>query len=186
MKRLLIVVDYQRDFVDGSLGFPEAVALDERIASKIDAYHSADDIVAFTFDSHTNHYRASQEGKYLPIAHCVIGTPGWDLYGKTAEARLERDLAFKKNTFGSNQLFSYLSTTDRASQEEGMNPFVSIELVGVATNICVIANAVIAKTACPEVPIIIDASCTAAPDAQLYNKTLDVCDGLQIKVEHRA
>lgn len=186
MKRLLIVVDYQKDFVGGSLGFPEAELLDERIAAKIDAYHREGDVVAFTLDTHTKQYLETQEGKNLPIPHCIDGTPGWELYGKTADARIDRDLLFRKTTFGSSTLFEHLNRAQHAAAEVGVQPFSSIELVGLVSNICVVSNAVIAKTACPDVPVIVDAACTASNDSKLNEKTLDVLEGLQVRVINRS
>lgn len=185
MKRLLIVVDYQHDFVDGSLGFPGAEELDERIAAKIDEYHANADVVAFTMDTHSAQYLQTQEGQSLPVPHCLDGTPGWHLYGKTAEAFLDRDLMFKKPSFGSAKLFEYLYKAAMVAGEEGLQPFISIELVGLVSNICVISNAVLAKTACPEVPVCIDARCTASPDDTLNEATLDVLASLQVQVINR-
>ena len=88
MKRLLVVVDYQNDFVDGALGFPGAEKLEKPIADKIAAYREAGDEVAFTFDTHRRNYLDTQEGKNLPVAHCVEGTPGHDLYGQVANGSL--------------------------------------------------------------------------------------------------
>ena len=85
MKRLLIVVDYQNDFVDGSLGFPGAELLEEPIAAKIEEYRSAADVIAFTFDTHRCDYLETQEGRNLPVEHCIEGAPGHALYGRIAE-----------------------------------------------------------------------------------------------------
>ncbi len=185
MKRLLIVVDYQNDFVEGSLGFEGAEQLDERIASKIREYHANGDYVFYTMDSHTSHYLDTPEGKALPIVHCVEGTQGWELYGKTAEAILDRDKMFRKHTFGSAKLFEYLNGAQAAAAQAAVDPFVSIELVGLVSNICVLSNAIIAKSACPDVPIIVDASCTASADSRLHEAALDVLEGVQIKVVNR-
>ena len=185
MKRLLIVVDYQKDFVDGALGFEGAELLDERIAEKIREYHANGDYVAYTMDCHSSHYMDTQEGRNLPIPHCIEGSPGWDLYGKTAESILDRDKMYRKETFGSAKLFEGLNSAQKAANQAGTYPYVSIELVGLVSNICVISNAIIAKAACPEVPIIVDASCTASSDTRLHEATLDVLEGLQIKVTNR-
>ena len=185
MKRLLIVVDYQNDFVDGALGFEGAELLDERIAAKIESYHEEGDIVVYTMDSHNSRYLDTQEGRKLPIEHCIEGKPGWDLYGKTAEAIYERDRMFCKPTFGSGKLFEYLDGAQEAADNEAVQPFISIELVGLVSNMCVLSNAVIAKTACPEVPIIVDASCTASFDKELNEKALDVLESMQIEVINR-
>lgn len=185
MKRLLIVVDYQNDFVDGSLGFAGAEKLARPIASKILEYRLADDEVVFTLDTHGRSYLKTQEGRNLPVKHCIEGTPGHDLYGAVAAAALPGDVRFRKPTFGSEELFEWLRTAQRAAGEVSHQPFTSIELVGLVSNICVISNAILAKTACPEVPVIVDASCTASFDPKLNEEALDVLEGLQVQVTNR-
>jgi nicotinamidase-related amidase len=168
----LIVVDYQNDFVSGSLGFPGAELLDSLIAEKIERYRADGDTVMFTFDTHGADYLKTQEGKCLAVPHCVEGTFGHDLYGETAKLLQEDDMRFCKGAFGSDELFEYLKAT----------PFERIELVGLVSNICVISNAVLAKTAQPETPIVVDARCTASHDPKLHQAALDVMAGLQIRV----
>jgi len=185
MKRLLIVVDYQKDFVDGALGFEGAELLEEPILAKIAAYREAGDPVWFTFDTHHPDYANTQEGRKLPIPHCLEGTPGWGLYGKVAEAQLDSDEAFLKPTFGSIELCARLAKAQQVATGLGSLPFASIELVGLVSNMCVLSNAVIARTACPDVPIIVDAACTAAPDPIANEKALDIMEGLQIEVINR-
>lgn len=175
MSRCLIVVDYQMDFVSGTLGFPEAVALENLIAEKIQQYRENGDEVIFTFDTHDSNYMETQEGKHLPIAHCVCGTEGYKLYGKVAEMIRESDRRFNKNCFGSDELYEYLKA----------NIFESIELVGVVSNICVLSNAVLAKTAQPDTPMMVDATCTASNDKHLNDAALDVMAGLQIQILNR-
>ena len=185
MKRLLIVVDYQKDFVDGALGFEGAEALEEPILAKIAAYREAGDPVWFTFDTHRPDYADTQEGRKLPIPHCLEGTPGWQLYGKVADAQLDSDEVFLKPTFGSVALCERLAKAQQVAASLRTLPFASIELVGLVSNMCVLSNAVIARTACPDVPIIVDAACTAAPDPAMNEKALDVLEGLQIEVINR-
>lgn len=175
MPKLLIVVDFQRDFVDGALGFPGAAALDSRIAEKIEGYRKAGDQILFTFDTHGKDYMYTQEGKNLPVPHCEKGSEGWKLYGQVAKAYREGDVCLEKCTFGSDLLLSYLKE----------HPFDSIELVGVVSNICVISNAVIAKAAQPETPVVVDARCVGSGDEALHNKALDVMEGLQIEIINR-
>lgn len=175
MSRLLIVVDYQKDFVDGALGFPGAVALEGSILRKIEAYRRAGDTVAFTFDTHGEDYLSTQEGRRLPIPHTLRGTPGWELYGKVKQAWQEGDPCFYKPAFGSAELFDYLRA----------HPFDSIELAGVVSSICVISNAVLAKAAQPETPVTVDAACVAGADSHLHEAALDVMQGLQIAVTGR-
>lgn len=186
MKRLLIVVDYQKDFVDGTLGFDGAAALDERIAEKIASYRATGDEVVFTLDTHRRDYLRTQEGRNLPIEHCIDGTPGHDLFGETALMMRDSDTVFKKPSFGSVELFERLRSSQRTADSMGCQPFTSIELVGLVSNICVISNAVLAKTACPEVPVIVDAACTASGDPKLHEAALDIMEGLQIQVINRA
>ena len=185
MQRLLIVVDYQNDFVDGALGFPGAERLDGPIALKIAAYHEADDAVWFTFDTHHADYLDTQEGRKLPIPHCIESSSGWDLYGTVAVARRESDEVYLKPTFGSIELAARLAKMQEVANELGVLPFESIELVGLVSNMCVLSNAVIARAACPDVPIIVDAACTAAPDPAMNEKALDIMEGLQIEVINR-
>lgn len=175
MKKCLIVVDYQNDFVTGSLGFGGAVALEQPIMDKITQYRSNGDEVVFTFDTHDTDYLSTQEGRNLPIAHCLQNTQGHDLYGRIAELVDEADKCFYKNTFGSDKLFDYLK----------QEIFEMIELVGVVSNICVISNAVLAKTAQPETPIVVDAQCTASNDDRLHHAALDLMSVLQIQVVNR-
>jgi len=172
MKKCLIVVDYQNDFVSGSLGFSEAAMLEQGVVEKIEKYREHGDRVMFTFDTHLENYMDTQEGRHLPVAHCIEGTEGHKLYGKVADKILETDKKFYKNTFGSDELYQYLKTEQ----------FISIELVGLVSNICVIANAILAKTAQPESTVIVDSKNTASHDSKLHQATLDVMSGLQIEV----
>lgn len=173
--KCLIVVDYQVDFVTEALGFEQAVQLEDKISEKISEYRAQGGEIIFTFDTHYDNYMQTQEGRNLPIPHCIDGTDGHKLYGKVASAKIDADKCIYKHTFGSDELMDYL---------RGKN-YESIELVGVVSNICVISNAVIAKTALPEVPIIVDAACTAGNDHSLHNAALDVMQGLQINVINR-
>jgi len=175
MKKCLIVVDYQNDFVSGSLGFPEAAGLDRFIAQKIEQYRENGDEVLFTFDTHGEEYATSQEGRWLPVPHCQIGTEGHNLYGETAGQIRKTDWVFYKDTFGSDSLYTFLRAT----------PFESIELAGLVSNICVISNAVLAKTAQPETPIFVDAKCTASHNDHLHQAALDVMIGLQIQIVNK-
>lgn len=173
--KALIVVDYQNDFVSGSLGFETAPSLDEIIVKKIEEYRENDDEVIFTYDTHEENYLETLEGKNLPIAHCISDTEGWELYGETKTKQRATDQIFRKETFGSSQLFDYLRD----------NEYDSVELVGLVSNICVISNAVLAKTALPNTEIIVDAAATDSFDKILNEKVLDVMEGLQIKVINR-
>lgn len=173
MNRLLIVVDYQKDFVDGSLGFPGAQALAAPIAARIAEYRSGWDDVVFTFDTHGPGYADTQEGRKLPVPHCIRGTAGWELYAPVA-AR-DGDVIFPKPTFPSLELGKWL---------EG-RAYEQVELCGLVSNICVLSNAVIAKAALPEAEIVVDARLTASGDPVLHEKALDVLEGIQVTVLNR-
>jgi nicotinamidase-related amidase len=175
MGRVLIVVDYQKDFVDGALGFPGAEALAGPIAARIQAYRDRGDTVIFTLDTHTGDYLNTQEGRRLPVPHCIQDTDGWQLYGAVARAALETDRRFRKPAFPSWELGEYL-------KEQG---FSQVELCGLVSNICVLSNAVVAKAALPEAEILVDARLTASGDSGLHEKALDVLEGLQVTVLNR-
>jgi len=174
MNKLLVVVDYQNDFVDGSLGFPKAVELHERICEKIQSYWTEGQTIVFTLDTHEPDYMQTQEGRNLPVPHCIRGTRGHELYGRVQNFSLVCE-KFEKGTFGSDLLLAYLQKKS----------FETIELVGLVSNICVISNAILVKTAQPEAQIVVDASCTASFDPILNEKSLDIMEGLQIKVTNR-
>ncbi len=175
MKQLLVIVDYQNDFVCGSLGFEKAKCLENALCKKIEEYLKAGQDILFTFDTHGEDYLQTQEGRRLPVAHCIKGTPGWELYGRIADYQDRAAACLEKAAFGSVALADYLRE----------HPYDRIELAGVVSNICVISNAVLAKAALPEAEIIIDAQCTASNDDTLHNKALDIMEGLQMTVINR-
>ena len=175
MKRCLIVVDYQNDFVSGSLGFEKAKALDGCICEKIREYRKAGGDILFTMDTHGRDYLKTREGRSIPVEHCIKGTNGHCLYGNTAQEAREEDLYFEKSTYGSDALYEYLKTA----------AYDSIELCGVVSNICVLSNAVLAKTALPESEIKIDARCTASNDDRLNEEVLDVLASINVEITNR-
>ena len=170
--KLLVVVDYQRDFVDGSLGFEAAKLLEGPICERIREYYAKGYDVVFTMDTHEQKYLLTNEGKHLPIKHCIKGTSGWELYGKVKNLAKDEKM-LRKPTFASLALAEYI-------QQNG--PFSSIELCGVVSNICVVSNAVIAKAASPESEIIIDKRLIASPDEVMENKALDLLENLHATV----
>ena len=172
MKRCLIVVDYQVDFVSGTLGFPEAETLAAPIAQKIQQYHAAKDAVLFTLDTHGTDYASTQEGRNLPIAHCIHGTAGHALYGCVAQECLPQDVCFEKGTFGSDRLFAYLQ----------QQAYTDVELVGLVSNICVLANVALLKAYCPEVPMTVRASCCAGVTPEAHENALNAMKALQVEI----
>ncbi len=175
MKKLLIVIDYQNDFVNGSLGFEKAKKIENNIAEKIKEYRNNNDEIIFTFDTHNENYLNTLEGKNLPVPHCIINTEGHKLYGKIADLKSDIDKCFYKCTYGSDELFEYLKNRD----------YISVEICGVVTNICVIANAVLAKTALFETPIYIDCKCVASNDDDLNLAAIKVMESLHIKINNK-
>lgn len=171
-KRALIVVDYQVDFVSGSLGFEGAYSIENAICEKIDDYRENGGDIIFTLDTHKENYLTTNEGSNLPVVHCLEDSEGWRLYGKVAEKITTEDTVFIKSAFGSMALAQHLSDEE----------YESVELCGLVSNICVITNAILAKTALPEAEIIVDAAATASFDQKLNEETLDVMAGLQIKI----
>ena len=137
MKKLLLVVDYQKDFVDGSLGFSGAEQLEGPICEKIEACRAQGAEVAFTFDTHKENYLETQEGRLLPVPHCILGTPGWELYGRVADYCTPGTPCFHKPAFGSMALAYYVKTQG----------YEEVELCGLVSNICVLSNAVLVKAA---------------------------------------
>ena len=147
-KRLLIVVDMQKDFIDGSLGTAEAKAIVPRVASRVREYTEAGDEVVFTMDTHFQDYLDTLEGKKLPVSHCQKGTSGWELCGELAGIVGRR---FEKGTFGSLECMEYAAK----------GAYASVELIGLCTDICVISNAVLIKSFTPEIPVLVNAACCA-------------------------
>ncbi|MCI2191674.1 MAG: cysteine hydrolase [Oscillospiraceae bacterium] len=174
MKRLLMVIDYQVDFVSGSLGFPRASLLEDPICQKIQEAKARGDIIVYTMDTHENNYLSTLEGKNLPIPHCIRGTAGWNLYGKV-NGLLKDTRCFVKNSFGCAQLIPYLQKED----------FEEVELCGLVSNICVLSNAVLVKAALPQAQVIVDAKCTDCADTAKNQEALNVLEGLQVKVLNR-
>ena len=177
MKKLLVVVDYQKDFVDGSLGFSGAEKLEGPIGEKIKEYRALGENgqIIFTMDTHDLHYMDTQVGKHLPVPHCIDGEDGWQLYGSIAGLKDPDDLVFSKPTFGSYELGEYL--------HKNAGQYESVEFVGVVTNICVISNIVIAKAAMSDVPIHVDARCVGSNDPALQEAAFDVMGSIHVEVK---
>ena len=173
MKKLLIVVDMQKDFVDGALGSKEAVAIVDNVVNKINTF---DGDIIVTYDTHRENYMETREGKKRPVPHCIKGTDGWELDKKVQSALDGKDyITIEKPTFGSLEL------VEICEEEQ----YEQVELVGLVSNICVLSNAVLVKTALPEAEVIVDASCTACADPVMNEKALDIMEGLQITVINR-
>lgn len=173
MKGFLIVVDMQKDFIDGALGNAETAAVAAKVARRIRDF---DGEIFATFDTHFENYLETSEGKKLPVAHCLRGTPGWQLDDRIAEALEGRDfIAVEKYSFGSTKLPELIR---EAAGEEAF----SIELVGVCTDICVVSNALYLKANFPETPIYVRADCCAGVTPATHAAALDTMRCCQIDI----
>lgn len=173
----LFVIDYQKDFVDGALGFPGAEKLDAAIAARVREYGKGR--VWFTQDTHFPDYLNTREGRHLPAIHCVKGSDGWQNYGETAKALEEVEaVGIDKLTFG-------MDVADPAILALLPKEADRIELCGLVSNICVVSNAVVLQSHYPNAQIVVDANLTASFDPDLHEKTLDVLAGLQAEVLNR-
>lgn len=169
--KLLVVVDMQNDFVSGALGTPEAADIVPYVVGKVVAAVNAGDAILFTQDTHGENYLSTQEGKNLPISHCVKGTEGWEIIPQLQEYTIGRTCV-EKPTFGSTEL-AHLAA--KGGYDE-------IELVGLCTDICVISNALLLKAALPETPISVDASCCAGVTPASHRNALEAMKMCQIAV----
>lgn len=169
MKKLLVVVDMQNDFVDGSLGTKEAQEILPNVLEKVkDAKEEESDII-FTRDTHDGDYLKTQEGKNLPVVHCVEGTKGWEI------VNILKPYAGKvidKPTFGSTELAHYVA----------QRKYTEIELIGLCTDICVVSNALLLKAALPEASISVDASCCAGVTPESHEAALATMQMCQIEI----
>lgn len=173
MKKILIVVDMQKDFIDGSLGTKEAVAIVDNVVDKIEKFDG--DIIA-TFDTHTENYMDTQEGKHLPVPHCIKGTHGWKLDEKVEKALSEHGYtAIEKPTFGSTKLVEYINDTYNTDE-------IEIELIGLCTDICVVSNALLIKANFLETNVSVDAQCCAGVTVDSHNAALTTMKMCQINV----
>ena len=172
MRKILIVVDMQNDFIDGALGTPEAVAIVENVKAKIRSY-PPEDIIA-TMDTHAPEYLSTQEGRNLPVVHCVRGTEGWEIRPDIAEL-LTGAKIYEKPTFGSTKLAEDLKAL--SEQEE-----IELELIGLCTDICVVSNALLLKASMPEGSISVDASCCAGVTPETHEAALATMRCCQVQV----
>lgn len=174
MRKVLLVIDMQNDFIDGALGTKEAVAIVPAVKEKIETFEGT---VLFTRDTHFENYMETQEGRNLPVPHCIMGTDGWQIRPELEALRTNE--AIDKVTFGSMELGPMLQ------KMQNEDPIESITLIGLCTDICVISNAMIAKAYLPEVPIIVDAKCCAGVSPATHDNALAAMEVCQIKVENK-
>lgn len=174
MRKILIVVDMQKDFIDGTLGTKEAQEIVAPVIEKMKSYQKAD--IYATRDTHGENYLETAEGKNLPVVHCVKGSKGWELHPQV-EALVNASNIIDKPTFGSIKLMEFL-------QQENQKEMLEIELVGLCTDICVVSNALLLKAAMPEISICVDASCCAGVTPESHKAALVTMKMCQIGLEN--
>lgn len=173
MKHLLVVVDIQKDFVDGALGTAEAVAIVENAAKKIREF---DGEIFVTYDTHFENYMETAEGAKLPVPHCIKETEGWELNADIADALADKKYtAVEKITFGSTELPELVK---KAVGDEDFD----VTLIGLCTDICVVSNALILKANFPEKEVYVDAACCAGVTVDTHNAALTTMKMCQINV----
>ncbi len=172
MRKLLVVVDMQKDFIDGSLGTKEAEKIVDGVVEEIKKYRTED--IFATRDTHTEDYLQTQEGKKLPVVHCVKGTEGWEINGKVKEA-LKGAEVMDKPTFGAKELAE--KSAGLAAEEE-----IEVTLVGLCTDICVVSNALLIKAYLPEVPVRVLASCCAGVTPESHQAALATMKMCQVEI----
>ena len=166
--KYLIVVDMQVDFITGSLGSDLATAIVPKVVEKVKKF---DGKIIFTRDTHFENYMNTQEGRNLPVEHCIKDSDGWQICD---ELKPYANIVVDKLTFGSIELPSILESLGE--------PIDSIELCGLCTDICVISNAMVLKAAFPETPIIVDSACSAGVSIESHNNALNAMKAVQIQI----
>ena len=175
MKKVLVVVDMQKDFVDGALGTKEAVAIVDAVVEKVKTF---DGEVIFTRDTHFDNYMETQEGANLPVPHCVKNTEGWNLIPELKAFCEEKECKVNdKPTFGSTELAADLKALYDAGELE------SVELIGICTDICVVSNALLIKAFMTELPVSLDSSCCAGVTPEKHESALETMRSCQVLVK---
>lgn len=174
--KVLIVVDMQNDFIDGSLGTPEAQAIVPKVVEKIKNW---DGDIVFTKDTHYKNYLNTREGRHLPIEHCLQNTPGHNFPKDIDDFVIER---YMKTLYKNVDVITKSSFGSYGLPELLFEPVEHIEIIGLCTDICVISNAIIIQSYFPETEIYIDASCCAGTTPEMHRKALDVMRGLQMNI----
>lgn len=171
MKKLLVVIDMQNDFIEGTLGSEEAVEIVPRVAKKIQVYLKERQDVVYTMDTHYEDYLQTLEGLKLPVPHCIKDSGGWQLH-PAIKGLIEGAMRFEKNTFGSMEFAVWV-------MEQGYD---EVELVGLCTDICVISNAMLLKASLPNTPVSVDARCCAGVTPATHQNALEAMKMCQIDI----
>ncbi len=165
MKKTLIVIDMQNDFIDAALGTKEAVAIVPAVKKKIEEYRGRGDEIIFTRDTHHEDYLETNEGKYLPVPHCIEGTSGWEISSELDTSGCE---IINKENFGYSGWMNY--------------SFEEVELIGLCTDICVVSNALLLKTYHPEIKISVDPACCAGVTPQSHEAAIMTMKMCQVEI----
>lgn len=167
--KVLVVVDMQHDFIDGSLGSDCAKQIVPKVISKIQEFESNNDLIIYTKDTHYENYLNTPEGLKLPVKHCIKGTEGWEIPDNIL---LKNKLVFEKETFGSVRLVEYLKTVS----------FDEIHFIGLCTDICVVSNVLLTKATFPNKKIVVDSACCAGVTIKSHEEALNTMKMCQIDV----
>ena len=168
--KVLAIIDMQKDFIDGALGTKEAVSIVPKVAARLKKAREDGETVVFTRDTHHADYLSTQEGRKLPVPHCMEGTAGWQI---DAALAVEDAPVFDKPGFGSPALIEYLRS---------LPALEGVEFIGLCTDICVITNAMMTKGALPEVPLSVRADCCAGVTPQSHETALQAMRMCQISI----
>lgn len=168
--KVLAIIDMQKDFIDGALGTKEAIAIVPKVAARLAQARADGETVVFTRDTHHADYLLTQEGRNLPVPHCLEGTDGWQI---DAALAVEDAPIFDKPGFGSPALIEYLRS---------LPALEGVEFIGLCTDICVITNAMMTKVALPEVPLSVRADCCAGVTPQSHETALQAMRMCQISI----
>ena len=168
MRKLFVVVDMQNDFVFGSLGSGEARAIAPKVRALVEQWRASGEEIVFTRDTHGEDYFSTQEGEKLPVAHCKKGTEGWQII----DGLHRGERVFDKPVFGSEELCAYVRAGD----------YKEVTMIGVCTDICVLSNAVLIKTACPSSVVKVLANACAGSSPAAHEAALRVLASIQVEI----
>lgn len=177
--KVLVVIDMQKDFVDGALGSPEAQAIVPNVAAKVREYaEMGDSLIVYTRDTHFADYMDTREGRYLPVPHCIFETEGWEIVPEVLNYA-SAVVTFNKETFGYSAIAEEISYIVNGEMDQEIE---SIEVCGLCTDICVVSNALILKANFPEIPFMVDSACCAGVTPEKHEAALEVMRSCQIDV----